>query len=656
MKSGKISFRAIEIAVFLTGCGLISAALLTIPIDRNIGLIFRQKLYILPILFCLACAAGRARPVWLKLVLNWALFGAFLLPLAGLWNSGASDQYIFSGSIPFSDAFIHQQSTLRFLYGSPMNQSSAVRPLSLVFYAWILKISGNNFYVLYAFVAVLIALTAIWVSRRAARSFGSIESAVLYVTAYFYIRRYLGTFMTEAFAFEIGLLALIFLWIGLEEKRTAPIIAGFFAASLALTLRPGAVFALPAFGLWFYFIWCPALNIGSGWIDPRRIGYGMIALFAMIFPILLNGWVGRQVFFPDRILTNNQAYEIFYGLCLGGKDAYETMFRTELTSAFGTSGAAQRLIDLCKSEIYVHPENIWITIRWQWSIFLFDVERGFYSFFEGSRLGIVDALRYAWMALWCVGAGVIVKRRRCLDGSLGIALILGMFFSRFLFSPMVYRMRYDAATIPFDGAVLAVGVYFLRRKFQRLVGHSRPIHPLDSDSEKKPSGARSEFYGGAVLVVWITGIMIFSTLWIKTHPIPIPAETNRRCADGSEPWLTRIEPGNFIVLRNYDLRAPHAPSYYLNYVRPRLHDTSASELFPYTDRWEGEMTVISGLDLRTMKDLTVFADWSMDAGASGFVEVCGRKIEPTLYRSYTYVEAAEIFPLNPPDPEILTIF
>ena len=106
--------------------------------------------------------------------------------------------------------------------------------------------------------------------------------------------------------------------------------------------------------------------------------------------------------------------------------------------------------------------------------------------------------------------------------------------------------------------------------------------------------------------------------------------------------LTRIEPGNFVVLRNYDLPLPHAPAYHLNYVRPGLHDTSASETFEYTDAFSGEMTIFSGLNLETFDDLTVFADWPLPADSAGFVEVCGTEIDPPLYRRYHYVEASEV--------------
>lgn len=83
--------------LFLTGCAAVSWLLLTIPLDRNPGLIARQKLIVLPPLFLLAFVAAKTRSVGLRLALYGLMYAAFLLPLAGLWNSGGSDQYIFAG-------------------------------------------------------------------------------------------------------------------------------------------------------------------------------------------------------------------------------------------------------------------------------------------------------------------------------------------------------------------------------------------------------------------------------------------------------------------------------------------------------------------------------------------------------------------------------
>lgn len=634
--SNRISrFNFIRYILFLVGCAAISWLLLTIPIDRNLPLIFRQKLFVFPPVFVLALVVARLRQTWIRLGMYWLIFIVFLTPLIGLWNSGGSDQYIFAGSIPFSDAFIHQTNTLRFLYGGTMGQSSAVRPLSLVVYAFVLYLSGNNFYLLYALVTVAVALGSLGVFRLIARKYGAFVAAGFYLNAFFYVRRYLGTFLTEPFAFLIGILALYLILIGLSEKRTGSLIFGLFALSLALNVRPGAMMLLASVGLWLYFVWLRQPETGAVWSERRRVGIAALSLVGMLLPFLLNEAIGAAVYGTGKSLTNNQAAEIIYGLCLGGKDAYHTMFLPELASSFGTENLTAHLFDLCWRELRANPGNIWLSVRMVWSMLLFDFERGFFSYFDGTRREVVEIGRYLSLLFWGIGAAGFWRRRKEAASSFWLAAIFGVFLSRFILPPIVYKMRYDAATIVFSGFVLAFGV---RSFMERILGRWRKKCELERDSDERSAVAPA----GVTLAV-LTALMIVAPLWIRAYPETIADKSGRLCADGREPRLTRIEPGNFIVLRNYDLHTPHAPAYYLNYVRPRLHDTSAREMFSYTDQFSGEMTILSGLDLDTLRDLTVFADWPIPINVSGFVEVCGQALEPSIYRNYTYVEAEEIY-------------
>lgn len=626
--------------LFLTGCAVVSWLLLTIPLDRNPGLIARQKLVVLPALFFLAFAAAKARRAGLRLGLSWLMYAAFLLPLIGLWNSGSSDQYIFAGSIPFSDAFIHQNSVLRYLYGGTMGQSSAVRPLSLLFYAGILYLSGNHFYLLYALTAAAIALLALNAFRLIARRFGPVAAAVFWVHTFFYVRRFIGTFMTEPVAVAVGLAALCLLIVGLSEKRTGVLIFGLSALSLALNLRPAAVLMLATAGLWFYGVWLRRVEPGRSCPEWKRILIAGFALAAMLLPVWLNGFAGKCVYEPGALLTNNQAYEILYGLCLGGKDAYHAMFRTELTTAFGTDEALPRLLGLCAAEFRARPENIRMALEAVWLPYLFDPERGFFSYFDGARPAFVEGFRYGLMALWTAGLALLVRRRKDVDASFWLAAVFGIFISRFILPPNYFRLRYDAATNWVAGFILAVGAQTcFNGCVQRWVFSRRERPAFEAEAQRAERCAALP----SALFLGVFALMIAAALGpFRAYPEPVPAKSGRRCADGSEPWLTRIEPGNFVVLRNYDLPLPHAPAYHLNYVRPGLHDTSASETFEYTDALSGEMTIFSGLNLETFDDLTVFADWPLPADSAGFVEVCGTEIDPPLYRRYHYVEASEV--------------
>ena len=114
----------LSVSLFVLLCAAMFYILLVIPQHRNVGLIFRQKLYIFPFLGLLAYFAVRVKNQMLQSILYALLFTSFLLPLSGLWNSGISSQYIFAGSIPWSDAFLHHLNTMRFLFGGMMDQMS----------------------------------------------------------------------------------------------------------------------------------------------------------------------------------------------------------------------------------------------------------------------------------------------------------------------------------------------------------------------------------------------------------------------------------------------------------------------------------------------------------------------------------------------------
>ena len=87
---------------------------------------------------------------------------------------------------------------------------------------------------------------------------------------------------------------------------------------------------LAAAGLWLYLIWFRGPETGKHWSAWRRAPAAALALIGMLLPFLLNDAIGTAVFEQGKTLTNNQAAEIVYGLCLREKDAYHTMFLPEL--------------------------------------------------------------------------------------------------------------------------------------------------------------------------------------------------------------------------------------------------------------------------------------------------------------------------------------
>lgn len=634
----------IEKILFLPGCVALTWLLLVVPQHRNLGLFFRSKLYVLPGLFVLAWVAGVCRNGRVRFLLYLGLFGAFLLPLTGLWNSGNSDQYIFAGSIPFSDAFIHQNSTLRLMYGGSMGQSSAVRPIAFLFYSFILRLSGNNFYILYAVVAILIAWVTLATTRLISGRLGAIVGAFFYVSVFFFVRRLLGTFMSEPFSLALGVISCYLLLRGIFDEQDGTLIIGFGALSLALSVRPGSMGVLATVGLWFYFVW---LRRGdrAAFSERKRILLAALALGLMLVPFALNAWLGRLVYEPGKLLTNNQAAEFIYGLCLGGETAYHAMFRTELTQYFGTEEFMSGLVGLCVNEIRANPGNIALSLERILVGAFFDVERGLFSYFDGARGELVSIFRYILQGMWFIGIVRLICHRKSNLDSFLLAATLGELMSLLVLPTFgIYRLRYASATVWI--ASLVVGVLLedvLRRAWAKF---GKPDWNVSPSVSRDGGGVRRMMIG---LLTGIVLIVIIMPLRIRAVPSELSSKSTRICADGREPARLIVAPGNAVFLHHYDLTTVHAPNYWLNYVRPGLHDTSALELFPYTDQWEKPIAVLSGFEPAAGREMTVFAPLTLMSEADGFggltgeVAVCGDVLDPAPYRSYRYVEADEVW-------------
>jgi hypothetical protein len=603
-----------------------SAYLLLVPQDHNPGLIFRQKLYILPFVFLLALATALLRQKRLLSALLSAGCGLLLLlPLTGLWNSGASDQYILSGTIPWSDAFIHHQNTLRFLFGGTMGQSSAIRPLSLTFYSAILRLSQNNFLLVYALTAMAMAAAIVLTLPVIERRFGPLVSAFFHTNAFFFIRRLTGTFMTEPVAFALATLSALFFIKGIFEKHNGSVALGFLTLSLALNVRPGAMFVLAFGGLWYFF------GFAKG--NPHRLVWSLAMLVTMLIGFGLSAYNSAFVAEPGKPLTNDQAALYIYGICSGGEDTYYSMVQPELTAYFGSENLWSGVLKLCRQKLAEQPENSSRALKRIIEGVVNDPERGAFSWFDGGNPHLVQGVQYGVMLLWVIGFFVIFKRRAEPFNAFLLAMIAGIFLFQFV-APAYnyYRMRFDAPTYWVSGLVAGIGLCSV---FKLLFPRAAWFRTFISPIQNKESSNR---YRCSMTIV-----SMFILCWlvappaIKAMPFPITDKIKRDCPADEIALRTWVSPGNYVSLHYYDLQQPHVPDFHLLYVRPGMHDTSTRGMFAFTDSIDEPTTIIKGLDLDTFEEILLFAPLDMVSGTlSGEVSFCARLIDPPIYHNYRF--------------------
>lgn len=602
--------------VTLVLCALSCRLILFSPIPRQIGLTFRNTLYVFPLILLISLIYACCRNIYTKSLAFSILFAAVLLPYSGLINSGMSDQYALGGVIPWSDAFTMQLNTQRFLYGGQMGQATALRPLSTVFYALFLHFTQNNYFALQVFLCILTALCMLFALDSVSKCYGPVCGAVFFTILYYYIRQRLGTFMTEPFSFICGLLSAQMIFSGIRTKKQLPMFAGFLFLSISLNARPAAMFLFPTAGLWYFFCFLKGY--------PKRFLLAAAALALMLSGFAMNRLAQKAVYGDDPI-PNRQAAEMVYGLCLGGKSWGDVVSSPEMTALNGSDNIIRDVAELCGPVLREHPENILISLR---TVFVDSLIRseyyGAFSFVNGNPKALQTAARYTLMTVWVLGTVLLIKRRNEKRYAFLLVSVLGIILSECAAVPFSTNyLRLYAASMWVPACVTgifpqAAAEKLLRRKAAEPAGGTVPGKKL-----------LTVLTGAAVLLS-----SVFGPAFIKTHPLTKPEAREDVCASGEEILLTSVDPGSFIYLtEKSELDAEHIPYFRLPYVRQHFHDTASFEMFEFTDAIDTPTAIIRGIDLSNYSDALIFAPLEMVEGKTGYAQFCGNFIDPPILRN-----------------------
>lgn len=180
----------------------------------------------------------------------------------------------FASSVAYSDAEGYLAGTYRLLTTGTLDQWNQRRPINACLLAMRIATSGGNIDFAKWLQAIAAAIVIAWLGREVARSFGwrsAIAAIALLVGCG---RLFLITTLSEPLGFTLGCVAMIGL---LRQLRTGCFVSGLAGLgfmAIAQGARPGALFVLPAIGLW---VAC----VSSG----RREYGGRLRQFAITFAV-----------------------------------------------------------------------------------------------------------------------------------------------------------------------------------------------------------------------------------------------------------------------------------------------------------------------------------------------------------------------------------
>lgn len=178
--------------------------------------------------------------------------------LSGMWEKQISDLATLAGIYPHKDGRNYFNGCLDLLYahqGAQLMPFASRRPLSVVFWAFLHGLGGMNIRVTMALMVFIGALALAALSREAMLRHGWVGGWAMFLVVFFFYRRFIGAFLSEHLGLSLGALAFVLFYQTLQSGRKSFFYAGLFALSMALNVRAGAMFILPALALWAGWEW-----------------------------------------------------------------------------------------------------------------------------------------------------------------------------------------------------------------------------------------------------------------------------------------------------------------------------------------------------------------------------------------------------------------
>lgn len=612
-----------QLGIFFAGV-LITWLFLTIPTPRQFGLAFRYDF--LPVIVPLALLVFLIfqLPSRVSRILLFGMISAVLvLPIAGLWFSGQSEQYLLGGIIPFSDARSYFTDARHLAEGSPFFTGASRRPLFTAMLAGIQWITGQNLFTSIAVLTMILGLALYFALEEFKGYEGSVAATVMLVFLFCYSRLLLGKTLSEFAGLPLGCLALVFFLRGISRKTIWYFLAGLLALSLALNARAGAFFILPLIALW------------TGWFFRRSKLFHwksfLLACAAIIIGFAINSAVFRLYSSAESVPFGNFSNTI-YGLARGGLGW--TQIYTDYPESWYMPAEKQadftytKTIELIKRK----PQNLMkgIVSSYQ-TFFSLDDYYGSIGWFGGQGL-VGNIARLTFYLLLLVGLVFCIKDFKKPIRSFYLFSFLGILLS-IPFAPPIdsNRMRVYAATIPYFAAIPAIGLAsicrFIPLKIFKLKSTElQPLAPIN---------------GLAVIILLFMTVIPFIPFKLAEQGSP----PTIKCPTGLKAVSFRILPGNHLRIIDQDSASiDRVPLIRDKSFDTRIHNLPNWETYPLFSEVKPGQAILVDIDLQTQEPMILIADWEEINNRLGIQSVCGQPSTDKNLTDYNVYHAVEYLP------------
>lgn len=553
---------------------------------------------------------------------RWGLWTAFTLTLAvfafslaGLWASGQTEPYAVSGLLPWNDAATYYSDAGKLLEGIPLSEASARRPIPTGLLAAVLGLAGRDLQVTLAVMLLITACAAFLAAREIQHSHGATPALVMMLIVLMFSRRFSGTTMTEGLGLAYGLLGTGLIWRGAADMNRKFVLLGVFTITLALCIRAGTFFLLPALVLW------------SGWIFRGRgkfsLTFALAACAAVALAFGLNFVMFKLIGDQQAMLFDNFSYSL-YGLAAGGENWSILIKHHPELAQFPEAERSRIAYKLAFDLILQNPMGIINGALKQWGLLFSETWFSAYAYVGGENETLARVVRTGLFILAGAGLADALRNLKKPVNALVWAAALGVFLSVPFVPPGdAHKMRAYAASIPLFALLPGLGLGALLRLYR-----GRPLlkwEPLKLDAR--------------VTAIFTFALLAFTVVApVVAKNVGRPAEYAKvTCPAGEESvYIRKTEGSYFNIIREDVLALDWVPTLHLGRFRTWVHNLPNDEAIDEFTRIEAPSTIIYNYDEASGLPTWLVASTGLIPEEDGILGVCGNYSSNPIERVQDY--------------------
>jgi len=531
-----------------------------------------------------------------------ATMSLFALGLAGLWASGNTQSVVLSGLIPLTDAAGYYSDAIRIQYGMDVSNFTAMRPFFAGVLSFFLWLSERNLMIAVSIFTAIAGFSCYLACREIQRTHGTEIAVFFLILIFLYYRHHSGTTMSESLGVPVSLLGVALIWRGISAQKEWFTLFGIGMIALALNIRPGAMFVLPALLLW------------GGWVfrGERKFSVKFFGLGAgiVLLTFYANSKMIDYVAGSSGVAFENFAWA-FYGLASGGNSwtyIFEAHPELGLLKDTEITPAIYRLaFDLILTE----PSLIIKGAFFYWRMFFSDSWYNAYAFVAGENYWVTEAARWGMYILGALGIFKWFKDRKDAYTSLAVITALGVLASVPFVPPTdAYRVRLYAATIPFFVLLPGMGLFFLQEKI--------PARLLKPNLTTQQEGYSIPVFSIALVVLILIAPLIVKT----TGNSPKSPET--ACPPEMDGFFTNFDKGMSInIHRESKVFLDWIPDFHVSVFRRNAHSLPDINLAAILESIAPPSTIFYAMDIKLNQQAIIVVETDLLPEPGNLIQMCG---------------------------------